>query len=233
MGIQFVFKAPVGEFTKAADEEETRLARAVTKAMVEVAGGAKEELRRQVKEGFRPTPRRARKVGQNFEKAVQANVYPDPGKGRNPKKVSLEPAAVPHVKAGFAEVFEEGRTVHARNKFLVVPLPAAMREKTAYDRQWKSGKVQTSYRKWSDIEAAERDFGPLRLIPSKSGFVLAADAKRASDKGLKNRKRSKDFVPLFALVTKVREPRKLRFRATVAKWAGRLGAAFNQHINDK
>jgi hypothetical protein len=95
---------------------------AMTKAMAEIVDGWKAEIRAAVRQNFKSTPGKARRLGLNFEKSFQGTPFPEKKK----RKVSFHPAGFLNAKANFAEIFETGGAVSPRgSKYLAIALPAA------------------------------------------------------------------------------------------------------------
>jgi hypothetical protein len=95
---------------------------ALTRAMGEIVDGWKAEIRAAVRQNFKSTPAKARKLGLNFEKSFQGTQFPE----KKRRKVSFHPAGFLNAKADFAEIFETGGPVGPRHgKYLAIALPAA------------------------------------------------------------------------------------------------------------
>lgn len=198
-----------------------QFALAQTRGMGDAVDQWKKRIRSLVRQNFKRTPGFARSKGLNFEKSFQGASFPAKKRGGK-QKVSFRPAGWLNAKAAFAPIFEEGGTVAARGKFLAIALPAA--KKLALDYGFANTGVKgLRFSKYSQVDAANRSFGKLRLIPAASGNLILAADKPGSGRGLGHfgsvKARGKaDFIPLFLLVRRVRLPKKLSFHV-LAKFA--------------
>lgn len=192
----------------------TDAAKAQTRAMGAIVDGWKGDIRALVKQNFRRTPPHAKRAGLNYEKSFQGDSFPS----KRSRKNSFQPAGFLQAKADFAQVFEEGGSVSGgrRRKYLAIALPGAKRLKLDYQHK-------NRFTKASNVEKADRLYGPLRPIPAAGGnTVLAASARNIARAGLRPRGKKRTFVPLFLLVRRVRLPKKLSFLAFAQKWLNRL-----------
>lgn len=192
----------------------TDAAKAQTRAMGAVVDGWKGDIRSLVKQNFRRTPGHAKRAGLNYEKSFQGDSYPS----KRSRKVSFQPAGFLQAKADFARVFEDGDTITGgkRRKYLAIALSGAKKLKLDYQQKRR-------YTKASNVEKADRLFGPLRQIPTKGGdFILAANARAVAKAGLRPRGKKRDFVPLFLMLRRVALPKKLNFVALAKRWLNRL-----------
>ena len=191
----------------------TDAAKAQTRAMAAVVDGWKTQIRGVVRQNFRRTPGHAKRAGLNFEKSFQGDSYPT----KRSRKVSYQPAGFLQAKADFAESFEEGKAISGGRfrKYLAIALPGAKRLKLDYQQKRR-------FTKASNVEKADRLYGPLRPIPAEGGLVLAADARSVAKAGLRPRGKKRDFVPLFLLLRRVILPKKISFVRTAQIWLNRL-----------
>jgi hypothetical protein len=200
----------------------TDAAKAQTRAMAAVVDGWKGDIRPLVRQNFRRTPGHAKRAGLNYEKSFQGDTYPS----KKSRKVSFQPAGFLQAKADFARIFEDGGTVEGgkTRKYLAIALPGARKLKLDYQQKRR-------FTKSSNVEKADRLYGPLRPIPaSGGGLVLAADARNVARAGLRPRGKKRDFVPLFLLVKRVRLPKKLSFIRLAQLWLNRLPAETEREV---
>jgi hypothetical protein len=216
-----------GKLDEALRERHQPIARAATEALREAEADGKAAIRAQVKANFRRTPAEARQQGQNFEKSFQWRTYPS-----KRRQYSLNAASMVMAQADFADVFAAGGSVSARVGRLVLPFRVA--ERAGWARRWEvPGKRLRRFRRYSDVDAANRAVGPLFTIPARGGSILAADRKKAKAAGLKGLGRSKKgrgFLPLFFLTRSVVLPKKLDFDGPVEKARRALPALFTKHF---
>jgi hypothetical protein len=204
---------------------------AMTRAMGEIVDGWKAEIRAAVRQNFKSTPAKARKLGLNFEKSFQGTQFPE----KKRRKVSFHPAGFLNAKANFAEIFETGGPRRPRHgKYLAIALPAARKLNLDYGYAQSGHGLRFSKR--SMVEAAEKQLGPFRPIRAKGGnLILAATTEgglkggvvmrrvgSASSPSRKARGKKRTFVPLFLLVKRTVDPKKLNFIATARRWLDKL-----------
>ncbi len=152
---------------------------------------------------------------QNFEKSFRVDLWPS----RN-NVYARRPAMTVGATARYAEVFEEGAEVSGK-PYLAVPLPEARRLDLHTSGSYS--------RKKSNVKAAQANYGPLRRIPSKNGYILAADAKKLP--GATASGGARPFVPLFAMVKQVKLTKRYSIRAIVEGWAEKLDTLIYQEFD--
>lgn len=227
MGMKVMFRTEVTGQDKW-DLIQRGLLEAVNKGLARAGAGVQSDMRAAVR---RAKFQSGGIKGQDFEKSFRVDIWP---KSRN--VYARTPAMTVGTSARYAEVFEEGADVVGRS-YLAVPLPPA--------RQLGFHVQGVHDRKKSDVKAAQAKFGPLRRIPTKKGYILAADARKVPGAagGLGGRGtpsnappsmrvaraaaggRKRRFVPLFAMVQQVRLAKRYSIRAIVERNTARIGDA--------
>jgi len=218
--IRIKFTTTPGQLFKALEGE---VAGAITRAMVKVATGAKDEIRAGIRAQFKRTPPIARAHGQNFEKSFQAQVYPDQKK----RKESLSPSAVIQTKAKAAVEFEEGLTISGR-KMLAVPEPLAVRLKL--DRGMNKN---SRFAKLSETQALKQMFGvePVVFSGHNGKLFLGIHAAAVRKKGISVPKKV-STVPFFRLIQSTSSSKRTHVVDITDKWAGKLQSAYEDALKD-
>jgi hypothetical protein len=204
---------------------------AMTRGMGEVVDGWKADIRAAVRQNFKSTPAKARQLGLNFEKSFQGSQFPEKKK----RKVSFNPAGFLNAKASFASIFETGGPIGPRHgRFLAIALPEARKLNLDYGYAQSGHGLRFSKR--SMVAAAEKELGPFRPIRAKGGnLILAVTTEGGQGGGMVLRRaglrkfvgvrakgKKRTFVPLFLLVKRTVDPKRLDFIATAQRWLNKL-----------
>ncbi|OYD82500.1 DUF6441 family protein [Azospirillum brasilense] len=168
-------------------------------------------------------------LGVGLEKAWRLDLYPKSG------RKTLRPAGLIYSKATrLHDAFDAGESVRAKGgKWLAIPLEAA--KQAGLDRRKpRPGATRTGPvpAKWSNVEAAEKRFGPLRFVPIGGGgrALLVADGKARGDTLARGGAGRATSIPLFLLVRQTRGRKLLDISGAAERAQARLVANLSNII---
>ena len=194
------------------------LAKGATDGVRQTTAEMKADLRRQTAAAGLP---------EKVQKAWQDRLYPK-------RKNSLGAAGLVYSRArNIHAAFASGGEIRAKNgRFLVIPLPAAVRLGLHMSHQRSRG---SRPRRWSEVQPAIDRFGALRMVKLSGGrFLLVADQVTASGRRSKARRtrdglaystvnrRGRMSMPLFLLLPRVRLGKRIDFEGARARAQRRL-----------